>query len=976
MRTSSLLLVLGALAICPTGVQAALPVSVPERERPVDFQQEILPMLKANCLACHNRTRARADLILESPASILRGGASGPAVVPGRPEESLMYLAAAHLDPDAVMPPEDNGANARNLDPEELGLLQLWIRQGAGGEVSDDPDPDWHPVHQRLRSIYAASLTSSGRFAAFGPGSRAVVYDVFLQRLAARLEDPALEGARSHLDMVNAIDFSPSGEWIATGGFREVKLWQRELPIETLILPGDPDDTITAVARSTDRLHLALGWASGRVLVRHLPTGETTLEERLEPEPVRRLALSADGRFLLAIQGERRLRGFDAKQATRPELPPEAAAAAFARGSTRLALVTSPREVELWRSNAESLLVRERTLEQPGITEVLALGHGRKAVLGLLNAEGRLLRIDWESGKVLEGAEATDPVPGVHAGGEASWALATTDGRLGLWRAEDPGSATFLRGEQRLLRQVEEGERSLRLAEGAVSTATDSLDKADKGVSEADARVKKAEEDLKGKRDAENEAAGKLEAARKANGEARAAVVRAGERLQSARQRVETAEAEVAERTGELRQAVAAGNGEAIDAAVAALVESAAATGIARSERERITAQVESGEEDRTKAVEDTAKAVAGEEGNLEERKRIRSLSEEERRLAGEALDRARAKKTGAEGRLEEARTRREEADRALESVRGRLRNRPFAALDLSPDGDRLAALEPDGELHVWQTSASRLLDTVSLGEGDWIGLAFLTDRSLLAVASSGEVRVVSLDGRWTLRRTLGKEQGFAGRVNALDFSRNGRWLAAGGGEPSRSGEILIWDMDAMEPVALWDRLHSDVVFGLEFSPDDALLASGSADRFVRVVDLARGSTLRSFEGHTHYVLDVSWQADGRVLASAGGNGEVKLWDVVAGTKRLDFEGLDREVVGVGFLGEGDEVLASSSRSPIAVYNLDGRQLRTLEAPRDTVFAEAVSDDGRYAAAGGRSGILRIWDARSGRTLVTVDAGD
>ena len=48
-----------------------------DRKTPVDFEKEILPILKNNCLACHNKTTTKAGLILETPQDILKGGESG-----------------------------------------------------------------------------------------------------------------------------------------------------------------------------------------------------------------------------------------------------------------------------------------------------------------------------------------------------------------------------------------------------------------------------------------------------------------------------------------------------------------------------------------------------------------------------------------------------------------------------------------------------------------------------------------------------------------------------------------------------------------------------------------------------------------------------------------------------------------------------------------------------------------------------------
>ena len=64
---------------------AAGPLAAAE---PTDFQQDVLPLLRTSCIACHHASAAEADLILETPQQILAGGISGPAVLPGNGEAS------------------------------------------------------------------------------------------------------------------------------------------------------------------------------------------------------------------------------------------------------------------------------------------------------------------------------------------------------------------------------------------------------------------------------------------------------------------------------------------------------------------------------------------------------------------------------------------------------------------------------------------------------------------------------------------------------------------------------------------------------------------------------------------------------------------------------------------------------------------------------------------------------------------------
>lgn len=99
-----------------------------------DFQKDVLPILKKSCLECHQphekrgRMRdAKGGLRLDSAFGIAQGGDGGAAVVPGKPEESLLFtLAALDPDDDDVMP-----TNGETLSKKELSIIKTWIEKGA-----------------------------------------------------------------------------------------------------------------------------------------------------------------------------------------------------------------------------------------------------------------------------------------------------------------------------------------------------------------------------------------------------------------------------------------------------------------------------------------------------------------------------------------------------------------------------------------------------------------------------------------------------------------------------------------------------------------------------------------------------------------------------------------------------------------------------------------------------------------------------
>ena len=94
------------------------------------FAFEVHPLLETKCFNCHGEDSLQLEggLDMRSRQGLLNGGASGqPALIPGNPEQSLIYLAAGRRNPDLAMPPKEND----RLTEHQLKMLQDWIRGGA-----------------------------------------------------------------------------------------------------------------------------------------------------------------------------------------------------------------------------------------------------------------------------------------------------------------------------------------------------------------------------------------------------------------------------------------------------------------------------------------------------------------------------------------------------------------------------------------------------------------------------------------------------------------------------------------------------------------------------------------------------------------------------------------------------------------------------------------------------------------------------
>lgn len=287
-------------------------------------------------------------------------------------------------------------------------------------------------------------------------------------------------------------------------------------------------------------------------------------------------------------------------------------------------------------------------------------------------------------------------------------------------------------------------------------------------------------------------------------------------------------------------------------------------------------------------------------------------------------------------------------------------------AVTLSPDAQKAAALLEDGTLRVWAVATGQVIEESN-------ATAASTTVSAAADGSFVAVKSMSLStggaSRWTLERTLNEKGIFADRVNALRFSPDGKTLATGSGEPSRSGDIVFFDVVSGKVAQRWKEKHSDTVLCLDFSPDGKRLASGAADKIARVTEVATGKQLNIFEGHTHHVMGIAFRSDGRVLATAGADGLVSSWDMIIGERKKKIEGWTKEVTSLHFIGATNQIVTSAGDNKVRIVTDDGAEVRSIANLPDYMQSAASLPNGSAVIAGGEDSVLRLWDG-AGKELV------
>ncbi|MDO8538890.1 MAG: PSD1 and planctomycete cytochrome C domain-containing protein [Opitutaceae bacterium] len=122
------------LAFAAAGLLHAAAPALKPAMSPADlqfFESKVRPLLAQNCYKCHSKEadKVKGGLMLDTREALIEGGNTGPAIVLGKPDESLLIQAIRYKDEDLQMPPK-----GEKLSDEQVAILTEWVRRGA-------PDP-------------------------------------------------------------------------------------------------------------------------------------------------------------------------------------------------------------------------------------------------------------------------------------------------------------------------------------------------------------------------------------------------------------------------------------------------------------------------------------------------------------------------------------------------------------------------------------------------------------------------------------------------------------------------------------------------------------------------------------------------------------------------------------------------------------------------------------------------------------------
>lgn len=291
-------------------------------------------------------------------------------------------------------------------------------------------------------------------------------------------------------------------------------------------------------------------------------------------------------------------------------------------------------------------------------------------------------------------------------------------------------------------------------------------------------------------------------------------------------------------------------------------------------------------------------------------------------------------------------------------------------SVSFSADGRRLATGSRDGTVKIWDPATGKELAWHQQQGGNVHCVAFAPDGKTVAIARGVHTEVYLWDTVPGKPGTIDFDS--LAQLLVVAFSPQGTLLATG----SADRTVRLWDWATRKRVAEL-KGHTDAIRALAFSPDGKTLAAGSADGLLKVWDVVKHAELASVKAHSKGIAAVAFSRDGKVLATGSPDKTIGLWHVIepgsidgAGSLQRQatfLEGHAFPVAAVAFAADGKTLASGASGSKghgeLKLWDLDTRRERlALKGHAAGIRALAFSPDGKSLASGSEDGTAKLWD--------------
>lgn len=185
--------------------------------------------------------------------------------------------------------------------------------------------------------------------------------------------------------------------------------------------------------------------------------------------------------------------------------------------------------------------------------------------------------------------------------------------------------------------------------------------------------------------------------------------------------------------------------------------------------------------------------------------------------------------------------------------------------------------------------------------------------------------------------------------------------------------------MDAAKLQTIWTLTgHPQPCYGLAFSPDGKVLATGDDTARIFLWDMKTGKKIREFprdKGHQRGIQTLNFSPDGKKIASVGKDGQIRIWNTAGGHPIASIVQVGINFYGAEFMPSGTLVSATLEG---AIYMFDGKTFKSivsLPTPNKTgINSVTLNLDGTSAIAAARDGRLLVYDLKKRQRTSGVTA--
>jgi len=272
-------------------------------------------------------------------------------------------------------------------------------------------------------------------------------------------------------------------------------------------------------------------------------------------------------------------------------------------------------------------------------------------------------------------------------------------------------------------------------------------------------------------------------------------------------------------------------------------------------------------------------------------------------------------------------------------------------AVAFTDDGGAIVTTGADGTLRLWNAATGALTRMLELDDGPATSLAVLGRRALTGHID-GSIAMWDIDRGDKLGRY---------RRNQANI-----WSVAFAGDPTHflaSGHdwtIALWDARTMsEPLHVFEA-HESSVQAVAFTERGPYIASGSADRTVKLWSPVSLAPIRTYRGHRDFVTALAFSPDGKLLASADLDGSIRLWSTSSSRLYRVLPGHNGRITGLAFSPGGDVLASAGEDGTVRLWDYRrSRPTRTYVGP--AAKSLAFSPDGRRLAVASAEGSVQLW---------------